>query len=206
MWVQGLVVGPLQVNCYIVACDETKEAVVIDPGGNAPQILSLLDENDLKLTRIINTHAHFDHVGAVHELKEACRVKFCLHRDDLPVLDAYDAQLSFFGLRAGPKPQVDEFLEDGDEITFGTAALRVLHTPGHSPGSVSFAGDGVVFCGDLLFAGSIGRTDLPGGDYQTLIQAVRTRIFPLGDDVTVCSGHGPLTTVGRERAHNPFLR
>ena len=205
MWLQGLVVGPLLVNCYVVACDETKEAVVIDPGDNAPEILSLLRENDLRLTRIINTHAHFDHVGAVQELKEACGVKFYLHRDDVPILDAYEAQLAFFGLKAGPKPEVDGFLEEGDRITFGTVTLRVLHTPGHSPGSVSFAGDKAVFCGDLLFAGSIGRTDLPGGDYQTLIESVRTKIFPLGDEVTVCSGHGSLTTVGRERVSSPFF-
>lgn len=205
MWLKVLVVGPLQVNCYVVACEETKDAVVIDPGDDAPEILSLLEENELKLTRIINTHAHFDHLGAVQALKEVWGVKFYLHRDELSILDAYEAQLAFFGLRSGPKPEVDGFLEEGDEVSVGTVTLKVLHTPGHSPGSVSFAGDRVVFCGDLLFAGSIGRTDLPGGSYQTLIKSVQTKIFPLGDEVTVCSGHGPLTTVGRERMANPYL-
>ncbi|HID85948.1 MAG TPA: MBL fold metallo-hydrolase [Anaerolineae bacterium] len=206
MLIETLVVGPLQVNCYVLGCEETRKAVVVDPGGDVIAILEALKAHRLELTRIVNTHAHFDHLGGVRELKEVTGAKFYLHPDDLPLLKGFLSQALFFGLRLGSPPTVDGHLEEGDEIAFGRESLRVLHTPGHSPGSVSLVGDGVVFVGDLLFAGSIGRTDLPGGSYQTLIETVRTKIFPLGDEVVIYPGHGPATTIRHERRYNPFFR
>ena len=205
MLIETLAVGPLQVNCYLLGCEETREAVVVDPGGDVVRILEALKAHRLDLKRIVCTHAHFDHVGGVRELKEATGAEFFLHQDDLPLLKGVLSQAIFFGLRAGSPPTVDGYLEEGDEIVFGRESLRVLHTPGHSPGGVSLVGDGVVFVGDLLFAGSIGRTDLPGGSYPALIEAVQIKIFPLGDEVVVYPGHGPATTIGQERRHNPFL-
>jgi hydroxyacylglutathione hydrolase len=205
MMIETLVVGPLAVNCYIVGCETTREAVVIDPGDDANDILAALQQHQLTLKRIINTHAHFDHLGGVQPLKDATGAGFYLHEADLPLVRNYPQQAAYFGLRVGPAPQVDGYLSEGDEILFGNEKLRVLHTPGHSPGGVSFAGNGVVFVGDELFLGSIGRTDLPGGNYEVLINAVRTKLFPLGDDVVVYPGHGPATTIGRERLHNPFF-
>ncbi|MFQ6057502.1 MAG: MBL fold metallo-hydrolase [Anaerolineae bacterium] len=206
MLIETLVVGPLQVNCYVLGCEETREAVVIDPGGDVATILKVLEAHGLELKRIVNTHAHFDHLGGVRALKEASGAQFLLHRDDLPLLESFLSQALFFGLRMGSPPEVDGYLEEGNEVTFGRQSLRVLHTPGHSPGSVSLVGDGMVFVGDILFASSIGRTDLPGGSYQTLIKTVQTKLFPLGDGVVVYPGHGPATTIGQERRHNPFFQ
>ncbi len=206
MIVETLVVGPLAVNCYIVGCERTREAVVIDPGDDAEDILAVMRRHGLALKAIINTHAHFDHLGGVQPLKEAMGAPFYLHQADVPLVSRYPQQAAYFGLKPGRPPEVDHFLEEGDEITFGDETLRVLHTPGHSAGGVSFAGDGVVFVGDELFLDSIGRTDLLGGNYETLVAAVRAKLFPLGDDVVVYPGHGPPTTIGHERQFNPFLQ
>jgi len=205
MIIETLVVGPLLVNCYLAGCERTREAVVIDPGDDADEILAAIQRYQLKLKHIINTHAHFDHLGAVQPLREATGAPFRLHPADLQLVNSYPAQAAYFGLRPGPRPEVDGYLNDGDEIVFGDEKLRVLHTPGHTPGGVSFAGNGVVFVGDELFLDSIGRTDFPGGNYEVLIKAIRTKLFPLGDDVVVYPGHGSKTTIGRERLHNPFF-
>lgn len=185
-----LMVGPLGANCYIVGCKKTGEAVVIDPGGDAMRIVSELTKKKLTLRHILNTHGHWDHTGANSELRKITRAPLLLHG-----LDA-----------AGLNDPPDGFLEDGQEVLFGTHALRVLHTPGHSPGGVCFSGPGVVFTGDTLFAGSIGRTDLAGGSYESLIRSVREKLFPLGDEIRAYPGHGPATTIGEERRHNPFFR
>jgi hydroxyacylglutathione hydrolase len=185
-----LVVGPYQANCYILGCKETKEGVVIDPGDEVLRIVKEISENGLKILYILITHGHIDHIGGAGELKQITKAPLYIHN-----LDA-------LGLRFRP----DGYLYDGQKLHFGTYSISVIHTPGHSPGGVSFHSPGAIFTGDTLFAGSIGRTDFPGGDHNKLIDGVVTKIFPLGDDVRVYPGHGPTTTVGRERLTNPFFR
>lgn len=185
-----MMVGPLGANCYIVGCKKTGEAVVIDPGGEALRIASEITKKKLLVRFILNTHGHWDHTGANSELRRITRAPLLVHRLDAP------------GLNDPP----DGFLEEEKEVLFGAYALRVLHTPGHTPGGVCLFGPGAAFTGDTLFAGSIGRTDLAGGSYESLIQAVREKLFPLGDEVRVYPGHGPPTTIGQERLHNPFFR
>lgn len=213
MIVKHLTTGPLQVNTYVVGDETTGDAVVIDPGGHADEILQVVENEGLTLRRIINTHAHFDHVGGVQDLKEAAGVPFALHLDDLPILENYGNQLAYFGVSAGEPPTVDEYLEADQEIRIGEILLRVLFTPGHSPGHVTFvydsapSGEGrqVAFSGDVLFRGSIGRADLPGGDYERLMRSIREELLPLGDDTMIYPGHGPSTTIGQEKRSNPFL-
>ena len=206
MILRSLVVGPLEVNCYILGCERTGLSAVIDPGGDGDYILDTLDKEGLHLIYIINTHGHFDHTGANRPLKEATGAQLMIHRADLPLLERGARSAAQWGLWVDDSPPPDRFLEEGDGIVFGDVTLQVLHTPGHSPGGISLYTDGMVFVGDTLFAGSIGRTDFPGGDYRTLIYSVRRKIFPLGDDVIVYPGHGPETTVGQERRFNPFFR
>ena len=213
MIIRHLVTGPLQVNTYIVGDEASGEAVVIDPGGQASEILRIIEGEGLTLRRIINTHAHFDHVTGVEALKQAAGVPFHLHRADLPILQSFGRQLAYFGLPASAPPSVDEYLEEGQTIAIGETTLRVLFTPGHSPGHVTFVGDTpaagsnsrVAFSGDVLFQGSIGRFDLPGGDYQLLMRSIREVLLPLGDDTVIYPGHGPSTTLGQEKRWNPFL-
>jgi len=205
MLIETVVVGPLQVNCYVVGCETTGEAIVIDPGDEAEWVAEVVRHRGWTVRRIVNTHAHFDHLGGVRELKELTGAPFALHEAELPLVQSFVRQALFFGFRVGDPPEVDDFLAEGDEVAFGEVRLKVLHTPGHSPGGISLVGDGVVFVGDELFAGSIGRTDLPGGDYETLINSVRTKLFTLEDDTIVYPGHGPATTIGRERRYNPFF-
>ncbi|MBN2707157.1 MAG: MBL fold metallo-hydrolase [Deltaproteobacteria bacterium] len=206
MILETVVVGPLQVNCYLVACEQTREAAVIDPGDDVELILAALEKFGLKTVCIINTHEHFDHVGGNKRLQEATGAKIMAHRACAAEVTRISSRALLWGVRAEDSPPVDRLLEDGDEIEVGrSVALRVMSTPGHSLGSISLVGPGVVFVGDLIFAGSIGRTDFPGGDYETLIRSVREKIFPLGDETVLYPGHGPATTVGRERSSNPFF-
>ena len=184
-----LVVGPYQSNCYILGCKETKEGVVIDPGDEVLRIVKEISGNALKILYILITHGHIDHIGGASELKQITKAPLFIHNLDAP------------GLHFRP----DGYLYDGQKLHFGTYSISVIHTPGHSPGGVSFLSPGAIFTGDTLFAGSIGRTDFPGGDYNKLIDGVVTKIFPLGDDMRVYPGHGPATTVGRERLTNPFF-
>jgi hydroxyacylglutathione hydrolase len=200
-----LVVGPLQVNCYILGCERTKQAAVIDPGGDVDRILMALAKDELRLVYIINTHGHFDHTGGNKALKDATGAELLIHRADAPMIMQQASGGSAFGMTIENSPAPDRYLEEGDTITFGDISLKVLHTPGHSGGGISLATDNMVFVGDALFAGSIGRTDFPGGDYDGLIEGVRTKILTLGDDVVVYPGHGPHTTVGEEKRHNPFF-
>jgi hydroxyacylglutathione hydrolase len=200
-----LVVGPLQVNCYILGCERTKEAAVIDPGGDVDQILMALAKDELRLVYIINTHGHFDHTGGNKALKDTTGAEILIHRADAPMIMQQASGGPAFGMTIENSPAPDRYLEEGDSITFGDVSLKVLHTPGHSGGGISLATDNMVFVGDALFAGSIGRTDFPGGDYDGLIEGVRTKILTLGDDVVVYPGHGPQTTVGEEKRTNPFF-
>lgn len=201
-------VGPLQVNCYLVACEQTAEALVVDPGDQAGDILRALEEDGLQVVKILGTHTHWDHVMAVSEVREASGAPYLIHRAELAGLSQMQARArAMLGVDLPPPPAVDGFLDEGDVVSVGNCSLRVLHTPGHSPGSLSFTdGRSVVLCGDALFAGSIGRTDLPGGDTETLLRSIREKLLTLPDSVHVLPGHGPPTTVGRERAANPFLQ
>ena len=204
---KALMVGLLEVNCYILGDEETKEAVVIDPGGNEEDILEALNYHGLQLKTIIDTHGHFDHVDANQPLKNATGAKIAIHEIDAPMLGKPSAEAMFFTGNRLRLSQADILLKEGDIITFGKYNLKVLHTPGHTPGHISLLMENhpYVYVGDLLFAGSIGRTDFPGGSFEALINAVKTKIFPLGDHYSVFPGHGPVTTVGQERKYNPFF-
>jgi hydroxyacylglutathione hydrolase len=204
---KGLTVGLLEVNCYILGDEETKEAVVIDPGGDEDEILDALNHNKFQLKLIVDTHGHFDHVDANQPLKDATGARIAIHEADAQMLAQPSAEAMFFTGNRVRLSQPDILLKEGDVLTFGQYRLRVLHTPGHTPGGISLVLEDhtYVYVGDLLFAGSIGRTDFPGGSFEALINAVRTKIFPLGDNYTVYPGHGPVTTVGQERKYNPFF-
>jgi len=205
MILMRLVVGPLQVNCFILADEGTKEAVVIDPGDDAGDILKIIKEKGLKVKYIVNTHAHFDHVGANQAIKEATGAALLIHKGDEPVLASASRQSAAFGMNPVSSSSADRFVNQGDVITAGEVSLTVLHTPGHSPGGISVLEQGMVFTGDALFAGSIGRTDLPGGDLLTLLRSIKTNLMTLPDDTKVFPGHGPASTIGDERKENPFL-
>ncbi len=206
MIIKELAVGPIMANCFIVGCEKTKSAVVIDPGDEANKILLSLAESKLTVKYILNTHGHFDHVGGNKQMKEATGADILIHAGDAAMLEQLSVASMAFGLSVENSPPPDRTIDEGDLITFGDITLNVLHTPGHSPGGVTFYTDGVAFVGDSLFAGSIGRTDFPGGDYNTLISSIKTKLFPLGDDVRVYTGHGPATTIGQEKRMNPFLQ
>jgi len=190
-----------------VGDENSGKGVVIDPGDEVDRILSRIKEHSLHVELILNTHGHFDHVGGNKKLKEATGAKIAIHPDDAHYLDKLSQSAAVWGMSAEDSPPPDLLLSDGQILEVGGLKFKVLHTPGHSPGSVSFLIDDaqIVFTGDLIFAGSIGRTDFPGGDYNALIQSVRKKIFPIGDDYRILSGHGPATTVGHEKQYNPFF-
>ncbi len=205
MLILRLVVGPLQVNCFIVADEKTKEALVIDPGDDAADILKLIKDKGLKVKYIVNTHGHFDHVGANKAVKEATGAELLIHEADAQLMAAAASHSSMFGMKSVSSPPADRFVKDGDVITAGEIALTVAHSPGHSQGGICLLGNGIAFTGDSLFAGSIGRTDFPGGDLKTLLRSIRKNLLVLPDDTKVFSGHGPASTIGEERKENPFL-
>lgn len=205
MMIVRLIVGPLQVNCFLIADEKTKEAVVIDPGDDAPDILKVIRDKGLTVKYIVNTHAHFDHIGANGAVKEATGAQLVMHEEEAPTLATSAQQSRSFGLGAVTSPPPDRLLKHGDVLTAGEISLNVLHTPGHTPGGISLLEEGLVFTGDTLFAGSIGRTDFPGGDLLTLLRSVKTRLLTLPDETRVFSGHGPASTIGDERRENPFL-
>jgi glyoxylase-like metal-dependent hydrolase (beta-lactamase superfamily II) len=192
-------------NCFILGCEETLEAAVIDPGDEASRILRTLEEAHLTATLIINTHGHFDHVGANKQLKDATGAPILIHPLDAPMLSKLASSAAAWGLAADNSPPPDRNLEDGDKITFGRIALTVIHTPGHTPGGISLHTDGQVFVGDTLFAGSIGRTDFPGGSFAVLKESIQKKLFALDEGVRVYTGHGPSTTIGEEKRFNPFV-
>lgn len=205
MQITRLVVGPLQVNCYIVSDERTKEALVIDPGDDGQKVLAAIRDKGLAVRYIVNTHAHFDHVGANKLIKEATGAPILIHQEDDALLGNTAGQARMFGMTVPASPKADRHVKHGDVIKAGAVELKVLHTPGHSAGGICLLGDGVVFTGDALFAGSIGRTDLMGGDLMTLIGSVKEQLMTLPDDTVVLSGHGPDSTIGEERRENPFL-
>ena len=206
MILHTLTVGPLGVNCYLVGDDKTREAIVIDPGGNARDILDTLRREQLKTVAIVNTHAHFDHVIALTEIRAQTHAPFYLHADEVNVLAGAQLGAGMFGFAMPQPAPAERLLHEGDQVQVGSIALQVLHTPGHTPGGICLWHDDHVFVGDTLFQGSIGRTDLPGGDYGTLMRSIRDKLLTLPDETVVHPGHGEPTTIGAERQLNPFLR
>jgi len=204
--IKKLEVGPIMANCFIIGCETTKQAAVIDPGDDADRILMELAKSELKVKYLINTHGHFDHVGANKRMKEATGAELAIHPDDEPMLEQLSQSAMMFGLSAENSPPADITLNDGDTLSFGEITLEVMHTPGHSKGGVCLYTKGHLFAGDTLFAGSIGRTDLQGGDYDTLIASIKDRLLPLPEETVVYTGHGPETSIGNEKRMNPFLR
>jgi hydroxyacylglutathione hydrolase len=204
--IKKLEVGPIMANCFILGCETTKEAAVIDPGDDADRILMTLAKENLTVKYLVNTHGHFDHVGANKRMKEVTGAPLAIHTEDVPMLSQLSRSAASFGLAAENSPEPDLLLHDGDTVTFGDITLKVIHTPGHSRGGICLYTQGHLFAGDTLFAGSIGRTDLPGGDYDTLIASIKEKLLSLPDDTIVYTGHGPETTIANEKRMNPFLR
>src|SRR3990170_6766057 len=205
--IETLAVGPFQSNVFILGDKETRDAVLIDPGDDIQDILEILKKNSLHLGNILLTHGHIDHVSGVKALKEATGATVFLHKGDIFLYEQLPTQASFFGITADEIVQIDNCLEDGMEIGEGSLKCRVIHTPGHTPGSVSFYfPQGMVFTGDTLFRWSIGRTDLCGSSHEELMSSIKDKLFKLDDRTTVYPGHGPSTTIGSEKRDNPFLK
>lgn len=203
-------VTPFQQNCTILFDDEMKDGVVVDPGGDVDVIVQTLQENGIRAVEIWITHGHIDHAGGADELRERLGIKVIgPHEDDRPLLAALEAQAVRFGVEGSARNLVpDRFLKEGETVSFGDHIFEIFHTPGHAPGHVIYFNRkaGFAHVGDVLFMGSIGRTDLPGGDHQTLLNSIRDKLFPLGDDVGFICGHGPGGRIGEERRTNPFLQ
>jgi hydroxyacylglutathione hydrolase len=204
--IKKLEVGPIMANSFILGCENTKEAVVIDPGDDADRILMELAKLELKVKYLINTHGHFDHVGANKRMKEVTAAEIAIHPEDEHMLQELSRSATMFGLSAENSPPADILLNDGDTVKFGELTLKIIHTPGHSEGGICLHTDGHLFAGDTLFSGSIGRTDLPGGDYDTLISSIKGKLLGFDEATVVYTGHGPETTIGNEKRMNPFLR
>ena len=197
---------PFMENGYVLGCEETREGVIIDPGESTGELLEIAAREKLTIKHILLTHAHLDHISGVARAREATGAPVVLHAKDRPLYDAVVQQGMMFGIHVEAQPPVDAFYDVAKTIAFGRYNVRVHHTPGHSPGGVCLEIDtNTLIVGDTLFAGSIGRTDLPGGNYDTLINAIRTVLFAFSDDTIAYPGHGEPTTIGRERRTNPFL-
>jgi hydroxyacylglutathione hydrolase len=206
MLIKTVHVGITQTNCYVVGCEKTREGAVIDPGGHAERILKAIEESGLTIRYVLNTHCHFDHMGANAEIVAVTGAPLALHPAELPILRARGGA-SWFGVFVKESPLPDVELADGQVLEVGTLRFRVLYTPGHSPGGVTFylEEEGVAFGGDVLFASGVGRTDLHGGDWDTMMRSIREVLFALPDETVLYPGHGPQTTIGREKAHNPWV-
>ena len=202
--IHTLVVGQLQTNCYLIT--SRGEAIIVDPGDEPERILKFIKDIHTSPTRIVATHTHFDHVLGVDGVRKSTKVPFMIHPDDLPMLQSMQSRVRrLVGFEVPPPPRVDGYVKDEDLLRVGDETIRVLHTPGHSPGSISLTGDGYVLTGDALFNQSIGRTDLPGGDLKILTHSIRKRLFTLDDNTKVYPGHGPETAIGDEKLANPFV-
>ncbi|MFC1935104.1 MBL fold metallo-hydrolase [Chloroflexota bacterium] len=205
MILKGLVVSPFATNCYIVGSEKTKEGMIIDPGDNARQILETVKELGLKIKLIVLTHGHVDHAGALSEVEKTTGAELRMHPDDLRFIQG-NPFTNPPGPSQPPTPSHEQYLNDGDSIDVSDLHFLIIHTPGHSPGSICLFGHGILFSGDTLFNYSIGRSDLPGGSHHQLIDSLHSRLMMLPDDTVVYPGHGPETTIGTERQTNPFLR
>ena len=208
MILEMLTVGPFQENCYVVGDEASGTGVIVDPGDEAARIALAVEQTNLEITQILITHAHIDHVGAVATLVDEYSCPVLMHAEAEPMLGQLPAQAMMMGLRFGKVPAVDRHIEDEETIKVGDLQLRSLYTPGHAPGHIAFyiESQGLLFSGDALFAGSVGRVDLPGGSMEILMQSIEERLLTLPDETRLYPGHGPATTIGNERVHNPFLR
>lgn len=208
--IQSFVFSPWSENTYVLS-DETGQCVIIDPGcygrPEESELSAYIRDENLKPVLLLNTHCHLDHVFGNHYVKQAYDIPFLMHEKDMPILHSAPKWAEMYGFRMIPSPDPDKFLEEGDVVEFGNSRLEVLFTPGHAPGHIVFyhRESQNLIAGDVLFQGSIGRTDLPGGDYDTLIDSIMQKVIPLGDEVVVHCGHGPTTTIKDERMYNPFL-
>jgi len=207
MIMEVIVVDPLGVNCIVLGDEETKTGVVVDPGGDAADILAAVARHGLDIKYILNTHGHFDHIGANGAVQEKTGAELLIHEEDFPMLTRAKKSAAMYGCTVEESPQPTGYLSDGMKIEFGGHTIDVLHTPGHTPGGCSLylAAEGIVITGDTLFADSVGRTDLPGGSTRTLITSIRQKLLTLPEETVVWPGHGPSTTIRREKHGNPFL-
>ncbi len=203
MIIRNLVVGPLESNCFVIADEKTREALVIDPGDEPDKILDFITGNNLEVKYIVCTHAHFDHVGAVPEIKKETGAKIIIHRDELDMYQRSKDLAALWTYELDPLPEPDIFVVEGDKLEIGDVKFEILHTPGHSPGGICIYGEGILLTGDTLFAGSVGRTDFPGGDIEKLKRSFK-KLMALPDETKVLPGHGPQSTIGNERIHNLF--
>lgn len=196
-------------NCTLIWCEETQEAAIVDPGGNAEQLIAEIERRGLKITQILLTHGHYDHVGATVEVAQHFDVPvYGPHKGDAFWIEGLEIQCQMFGVEPCPSFTPDRWLDEGDTLKIGSIELSVLHCPGHTPGHIILANhtDKIISMGDVLFKGSIGRTDFPGGNYDALIQSIKEKVLPLGDEYQFIPGHGPMSTLGHERKTNPFLQ
>jgi len=203
-----LPVGPLQCNCSVIGDETTREAMVIDPGDDIEEVLALIDKHNLQVKQVVITHAHIDHVGGAMKLRAATGAPILLNQNDYALLKMLDVQAAWIGMKDPGKVEIDQSVGQADTVRAGSLTANVIHTPGHTEGSVClyFPAESKLIAGDTLFAGSIGRTDLPGGSMEKIINSLHERVLALPDDTLVVPGHGPLTTIGEERESNPFLQ
>jgi glyoxylase-like metal-dependent hydrolase (beta-lactamase superfamily II) len=204
MILKRLTVGPLEENTYIIGDEASKKAIVIDPGDESDRIMEVINKNGLEVTALIFTHGHFDHVGASGDIKKETGAKLLMHKEDAETYGMAKEHAAFWGFDVDDLPEPDGFLAEGDEVKAGGLAFKVMHTPGHSPGGICLYGEGIVLTGDTIFQGSVGRTDFPGGSIEKLSDSFR-RLLALPEDTKVFAGHGPETTIGREKRENFFV-
>ena len=205
MIIETLVVGPLGVNCYLVGDEASREGMIIDPGADSAVILQRAKSLTLEIKFIVLTHGHFDHIGALKDVKDATKAVVAVGEKDAAALRQLDPISAAFGFSYPLPPAADRLLKDGDILEIGPLHFKILETPGHTPGGICLYGEKSAFTGDTLFYAGIGRTDLPGGNTDTIMESIRTKLLTLPDDVMVYPGHGPESTIGRERRQNPFL-
>jgi len=206
MILQGLVTGVFQENCFVAGCERTREALVVDPGDDVDDILATIERHQLTVKLIACTHPHIDHIGAVQPLRDATQAPLAMHRDAFAAAGG-QSQIAAYMMGKSPPPiaEPEQLIDEGDELAAGDLRFQVLYCPGHAPGHLCFHGEGVVFTGDVLFQSGIGRFDLPGGDGRELLRSIRDKLLVLPDETMVLPGHGPTSTIGQERRHNPFI-